>query len=170
MKCFRITYNKLKEIHYRRSNQILNNDFVVTINFNDDKNLTTEQKFRLILHRDAINFYRLITERRIFYSLPLIDNVTARYSSNFTILNNLVNTFSNMTTANKQNIQSNRFECDVDRTMKQCYDDIRRIMYKFNNEFDKLISQNLATLHDNTNEAKIDNLQWIDQVMFDKMF
>lgn len=97
----------------------------------------------------------------------MIDNVTTRYSSNFTILNNLVNTFSNMTT-NKQNKQSNRFEFDVDRTMKQCYDDIRRIIYKFNNEFDKMIGQNLANMYNNNNNnnnnTKIDNLQWIDQV------
>ncbi|KAH9529662.1 Zinc ion binding [Dermatophagoides farinae] len=62
----------------------------------DETNLTTEQKFRIYSEKDYYQFYRLLAEKRAFYSLPMIDQtiVPSRFNSNFSFLNDLMQTIS----------------------------------------------------------------------------
>lgn len=151
----RITYNKLKEIHHHRSSHLLNYNYIITINYNDETNLITEQKFRIYSEKDYYQFFRLINERRAFYSLPMIDQqtiVSNRFNSNFTFLNDLMQTLSSPTSllnltsssSNKSTTLMNKKASifDVDKTLKQFYDDVRRYIYHFNRQFDNVMLKN----------------------------
>nr|XP_027201813.1 E3 ubiquitin-protein ligase MYLIP-like [Dermatophagoides pteronyssinus] len=150
-----ITYNKLKEIHHHRSSHLLNYNYIITINYNDETNLITEQKFRIYSEKDYYQFFRLINERRAFYSLPMIDQqtiVSNRFNSNFTFLNDLMQTLSSPTSllnltsssSNKSTTLMNKKASifDVDKTLKQFYDDVRRYIYHFNRQFDNVMLKN----------------------------
>lgn len=156
----------MKEIHHQKTKHLINYSYIVTIIFSDENNLTTEQKFRIYTEKDYYQFYRLLNERRAFYSLPMIDQtsiVHSRFNSNFTFLNDLMQTLSspssilNNITASKSPPIVNRkaYVFDVDKTLKQFYDDIRRYIYHFNIHFDNVLLKNYqktifiqdATLH-----------------------
>ncbi|XP_075588125.1 E3 ubiquitin-protein ligase MYLIP isoform X3 [Dermatophagoides farinae] len=145
-----ITYNKLKEIHHQKSSHLLNYSFIITINYSDETNLTTEQKFRIYSEKDYYQFYRLLAEKRAFYSLPMIDQtiVPSRFNSNFSFLNDLMQTIStpsllNIATSKSSTIVNKKsYVFDVDKTLKQFYDDIRRYIYHFNKHFDNVMLKN----------------------------
>lgn len=140
----------MKEIHHQKSSHLLNYSFIITINYSDETNLTTEQKFRIYSEKDYYQFYRLLAEKRAFYSLPMIDQtiVPSRFNSNFSFLNDLMQTIStpsllNIATSKSSTIVNKKsYVFDVDKTLKQFYDDIRRYIYHFNKHFDNVMLKN----------------------------